>query len=564
MPDIRELLILNPRAIALRKNSLPQLLLERLRMALRRIVLLTGRLPGFRGLYMTAYRFHVWVALRVLTRFDGTRAIYLSAGAGRGEIRPGISDIDLVILGDWPEKKQFQLMKCLGLVVMIMPLFDKDSLGGIQTWEDLLRFNNTDLLLAYSYASAKRQWRLLWGENMMQNLPDLELHRRAGAAYTDVRRWWGLYVRMAFSGHVTARDAVFRNSISFKAVADVLRAQMFANGAVPSSRRTDILRQQMPAGDADLLRRLLDSEANDFLEMQGDPRELVTPWLLRRIEAWHTEILGTPSFEVIAATRVVGDANDRLISPEARAHFERMTADAEEKFAGLETVYLVPCAGFLSPDSLALCFAFHANGVPTAAELREWLAPHFDAVLQLKQRISIYLLLEHGAYLLDCVFGLELWSNVLMPFANPDVFDLFSKPDFVLRGTARAKVSATGWSRVSEEILAEELDVRRGAQARFGVLSRPSSLENLRNIWRWLQLLVMERRTIPGEITLPVTVAATRREFASFAPELSSDLQVLEQAMSDAVEGKSVTAEEHIQRVYEWTLAQGFSAKGGS
>jgi hypothetical protein len=151
-----------------------------------------------------------------------------------------------------------------------------------------------------------------------------------------------------------------------------------------------------------------------------------------------------------------------------------------------------------------------------------------------------------------------------MPFANPDVFDLFSKPEFVLRGTARAKVSATGWSRVSEEILAEELDVRRGAQARFGVLSRPSSLENLRNLWRWLQLLVMERRTIPGEIILPVTIAATRREFASFAPELSSDLQVLEEAMRDAVEGKSVAIDEYIQRVYEWTLAQGLSAKGGS
>jgi predicted nucleotidyltransferase len=447
MPDIRELVILNPRAIALGRNRLAKRIFDGLRMALRRLVLHTGNLPVFRQTYMGVYRVHVWAAKMVLTRFEGTRAIYLSGGVGRGEVRPGISDIDLVIFGDWDEPTQFRVLKYLAIIVLTMPLFDRESLGAIQTWDDFLRINRTDLFLAYQYAPAKRRWKLLWGEDLIQGLPDISKERRAGAAYLEVRRWWGLFARMALGRNVTAQDAVFRNSLSFKAVADVLRAESFAENCVPPLSRTEALLSEMPAADIELRDCLLRSEARQFLSMDGDPREFVASWLLERIEYLHQKLLNTPSFESVALPRIEGTADERSIAVATMAHAEGMAGEAA-LLPGFKAAYLLPCASFFSPDSLALCIEFDATQLPTMARLREWIAPQLEVLMDLPQRVPIYLLLEHGAYLLDCVFGLEVWSNVLMPHANPDFFELLSRPEFVLRGTPRMHATTKGWSRV--------------------------------------------------------------------------------------------------------------------
>lgn len=559
MADIRELLILNPRILASARDGALLQLFGNLRMVLRRFVLRTGRVGVFRSFYLAVYRLHVWVARTLVLRFKGTRAIYLSAGMGRGEIRPGISDIDLVIFGDWPEKVQFRLLKSLAVVVLLMPLFDRESLGAIQTWEDFTRINATDLFLAYHYASAKRNWKLLWGEDLIHQLPNLALERRAGAAHLEMRRWWAVFIKMAIGQNVTSRDRVFHNSLSFKAAADMLRAEVMMRGEVPPRNRTEILRQHLHDADAPLRDRLLASEATSFLQMEGDPRELLTHWLLRRMERTHTTLSDTPSFGSVAIPVLEGVADERLITPAVAQQAERL-AERAAGLSGFRAAYLLPCSLFLSPDNLGLFFEFDAAQLPSADQLRDLMDEHFGVVTGLPQRLAVYLLLEHGAYILDPVYGLEIWSWALVPQANPDVFVLFSRPEFVLRGTARPTVTDIRWSRVSQELLEEELLVRRGAYARFGVLSRPTAAENLRNLFRFLQLLVMEQRSAAGEVTIPVSIAAIGRTFAKLAPELASEIQRLEYAMSDVLDGRPVHVDEAVQRIYDWTRDHGLAS----
>ena len=557
MADIRELLILNPRFITLDQGSAFTRLVGSIRMVVRRFVLHTAKTIGFRSLYSAAYRFHIWVARKLALRFAGTRAIYLSAGMGRGEVRPGISDIDLVIFGDWTEVTQFKLLKALAITVLVMPLFDRESLGAIQTWDDFLRINQTDLLLAYHYASAKRNWKLVWGEDLICQLPDLAVERRAGASYLEVRRWWSTFMVMATGQGITARDSVFRNSISFKAVADVLRAELMAEGKVPPRRRVDLLLEGLTGSDELLRERLLASEATTFLQMEGDPRESVTPWLLERIERFHVTLAEAESFAAVAHPQVLGEAAELIVGDATRSHVERMT-EKVARLPGFRSAYLAPCAGFLCSDTLGLYFEFAPGKDPSIGVLRALLMEHFGVVKKLPQRLGIYLLLENGAYILDPIFGLEFWSTILMPQANPDLFISLSRPEFTLKGSPRPPHPDVRWSRVSQELLDEELIARRGAHARFGVLSRPTEVENLRNLWRFLQLLVMEQRT-DNTVMIPVTVPAICRAFSSIAAEVSEDLQLLDHAMRSASSGQPDAISQAMQRVYDWTKSHGFA-----
>lgn len=534
MADIRELIILNFGLIKLGKATTVSRLLGAARMRLRRAVILTGKLPVFRSLYKAAYHAHIAVMRRLAISFKGTLAIYVTAGIGRGEIRPGVSDIDFVIFGQWPEKKQLRLLTVMAVVVLLMPLFDRESLGSIVTWEDFSRMNDSDLLLAYHYASAKRNWKLLWGEDLIQRLPDLSEERRAAASYQEMRRWWGTFISMAVGEGITARDEVFRNSLSFKAVSDVLRAEMIARGEIPPKRRTELLQRGLAEGDGELVTRLLASEAKTFVAIEGDPREYAGRWLLQRMECVHTTILDAPSFAHRGAVRVQGDAAELLISDQTRAHIEGVRRRAAE--AGLaEKAYLVPSASFLQPDSLALLLEVDREQLPSMADLRTLLAPHFEVAPKLPQRVAVYLLLEHGAFLLDFLFGLEVSSTILMPQANPDVFSLLSRPEFSLTGNPRAPVRDLRWSRASQENMEEELHARLGAHVRYGMASRPSDLENLRNFWRLLQLLIMERQQ-DGIVNLPVTLPAVCRAVTDLLPEIAEELVLLLDAMHNAAE----------------------------
>jgi hypothetical protein len=552
MPDVRELAILNPKFVMLRPQGPLGRLIGDARMALRRFVVRTARLPGFRTLYRTLYALHLRALRRLALAFRDTHAVYLTAGVGRGEVRLGISDIDFVILGDWPEKTYFRMLACFAVMVIALPLFDRESLGSLNTWQDLLRMNNTDLFFAYQYATAKSSWKLLWGQDLIQALPDLSPDRRAGAAQFDMGCWWGAYLRSALGSGVVARDSIFRNSLSFKAVADLLRAECIARGETPPRNRRAILSQFLE--DGGLRTRLLDSEAADFLKMDGDPRTEVFTWMLRRLEHWNAGARAREGFAPIAAVRILAEPSERLISP-ALAKEAASLASAARTLPGFEAAYLAPSSIFFAPDTLAIFLRFDSHQLPSLDQLRALLEPHVAALLDESQRIPIYLLLDHGAYTLDATYGLEIWSWTLAPHFAPAPFALL-RPEFLLCGDPRTSPPPAHWSAASQEILAEELMIRRAAHTRFGASSRPTPIENLRNLWRLLQLMIMEQRGTDGTVTIPLSLEAIAKEAALRWPPLSADLALLLDAFRTAFTGQPVAVDAVMQRVLAWALAQ--------
>ena len=560
MADIRELVILDAWAAPALPETGVKLRLAQARTMLRRMVVRSSRLPFMRPLYLAVYLFHIWLAKFLASRFEGTRTVYLAAGLGRGEVRPGISDVDIIVLGDWTDNQQFRVLKRLALVYILLPLYDRENLREIQTWEGFQHLNATDLFIAYHYASARRNWKLLWGEDLVAGLAPLAPERRGGAALLETGRWWAAFMRLTLGHTAISRDEVFRNSLCFKTVADTVRAEYIARGEAPPPNRLALLQSNL-GEDAALLRdRLLASEASTFLTMEGDPLELISPWLLRRLEQQRALLQDSPGLTATVSFRIEGTADERLIADSTLQHAQKVATSASQ-LPGFQAAYLSHCALFLMPDALALFLAFDPARVPTATQLRELMQDHLRVSPTLPQRLVIYLLLEHGAYSLDPVYGLELWTWSLMPQVNPDIFAMLTQPDFLLLGSPRISAGEPRWSSVSQELMDEELAARRGAHARFGVVSRPAAMDNIRNLLRLLQLVLMEQSGRSGELILPVTVPVICRSFAVYAPELTADLQQLEQAAREGVAGRMIQADVPLQRIYSWLEAASLAPK---
>jgi hypothetical protein len=547
--DIREFLILNPRFRPYGQESALARQAGDLRMFLRRFIARTARIPAARQLYAAAYRAHLSILLALLRRYKGTRAVYLSSGMGRGEVRYGISDIDIVVLGDWTEKSQMRLVALLAVLFFFLPLFDRESLGAIHTWQDFLHLNNTNLYLAYQYAFSRHGWKLLFGEDLVQALPPLSEDRRTGAGFLEVRRWWAAFIKMAAGQSLTARDPIFRNSLCFKAVADVLRAEQVMHGVEPAPNRRAVLETGLrDAADGALLRDLLATESAGFLTAPPGLQSATANWLLSRGSAIGTWLAQTPAFAAVAPFHVLAEAGDRMIAPATGAHADSLAAHASA-WPGFRSACLLPSVQFLVPDTLALFLDCAPDQPPSVEQLRALCALHLPIAQTLPQRLRVYLSLGDQACLLDFLFGSEIWGAILRPETNPDLFTLLGRTEFVLRGTPRAPVDSARWSRLGQDLLEEELMLRRAAYARFGPVKR-SGEDNLRNLWRFLQLLLMEQSMAAGAIVLPATIPATRRLLEEQLPELDPDLAELQDAMRRLHLGQVVDSNAAIERVY--------------
>lgn len=540
MADIRELVILSPGILDASPESAAQKRLADLRMAARRGVVRLARTAVFRRVFGWVYEGHIALAVKVGKSFRGTRAVYLTSGLATGDRNIGISDVDIAMFGEWPDVEQFRLLKVFGALTVLLPLFDRRSLGSINTLEDVRALSATDLHMGLNFERGRREWKLLWGEPVLQQLPALEEKRFTGAAYMNLRRWWSEVANTTFGAGVVARDSIFVRTLCFKAVAEILRTErMLAGEFELSSRRTLIEREYAGSGDA-LLGRLLASAKAGFLDRRDDPRVATMQWVLGRAERTHAGLGERAEFERVQPVRVEGQAEERVIAKETAAHVDSLLSEARH-WRGFRGAYLVPVANMLTPDGLGMLIEIATEDMPTLEQLRRMGSMH--AATKLPQRLGVYLLLPRAAYLLDCASSIEFFHYTLFPEGNPEVFAALREPGYVLHGEARGGTPEAGWTPFMAELYAEELTARRGAYRRFGLTSRPDALENLRNFLRFLQLVVIEQSVAEGDAVIPVSTLATERWLCRRYPEMKSPVGQLVAAHRSTVSGAKACLE---------------------
>ncbi len=105
---------------------------------------------------------------------DGSRnmrAIYATRGVASGEIVPGVSDIDLVVIGDWDEEEHSGVVTALRRLSHLSPLYDGllwQSAHSLTTFHSLYE---TDFFYQCRFDQGRSEWKLLHGDDVVAGLP---------------------------------------------------------------------------------------------------------------------------------------------------------------------------------------------------------------------------------------------------------------------------------------------------------------------------------------------------------------------------------------------------------
>jgi hypothetical protein len=536
MPDVRETILVE----TAQSGGLGfAQAVSRIKFALRWIVVATAGTP-LRYVYLAIYRLHIWYALRILRRFPGTRAIYLSRSMAKGEITIGVSDIDMVIFGDWPEPERVELIVAARRLMALSPLYDSTLWQQVHTVTELRTLWESDYHFQSRFDQGRTQWKLAYGSDCVQSLPEIPRNRVAGAHYMDTRLWWMYFIASTFGKGPLSEDAIFRNSICYKAVTELLNIDAaLQSGKVEYSRRQGLEFQiSVSSGSSrDFLERMQRSARRRHLTFDGDIQEESLQFLLQVIE----RITSTVRLDSQAAVfRVDAVREEMLVSPSAEEHALVLVEHARRLWPGYRAAYLLPSLASFTMDDLLLLIEVDPTRIPCLAEIKELWRLHDRERRRLPQRVVLFLLLPEGAYQVEFENFIEVWRVLVSPAANPDIFTLLGRAEFLVHGEPRAMFRTPVWTDFANDLVNEELGVRRSAMANATPDAFPSSIEIVRNIYRHIQLEIIQRTAADGLPLIPLTPAAIERALLSFGLPEAPILNALRQAYESELNGDSV------------------------
>jgi hypothetical protein len=136
---------------------------------------------------------------------------------------------------------------------------------------------------------------------------------------------------------------------------------------------------------------------------------------------------------------------------------------------------------------------------------------------------------------------LEFWHVLQIPAANPELFLLLSRPEFVVDGNPRP-AKPYHWTRFAAASIEDELKLRQSAMGKAIPGVQTNSLFLLRAVWRTLQLLVVQRSSRQGSVQIPLTPAAIRRGIQAWGVPDLPILRNLHDAYQDELQGQASNA----------------------
>jgi hypothetical protein len=551
LPDIREVALLVPaEAGRFRWGKL----LSQLKFALRWAVVVTARTP-LSYAYRAVYRGHVWYAVRVAKRFPGTRAVYITRSMATGDITIGVSDIDMAIVGDWPEDEQIRLMRALGTLSAISPLYDSGLWQQVHGVEALRNLWETDYFFQSRFDEGRMQWKLAYGDDIVRSLPPVPRERVGGGYYMEARNWWLHFIASHFGSGPTARDTIFRNSIAYKAVTEISGIERaLRTGTAPASRQASLRLaiEESSAEERGFLERLGRIARSGYVRSCGDIREKSTAFLLPLLDRIHGRLEGLPSFEAVGEFQVDARADEVARTPYAIAHARRLVEHVKARWPGYRAASLAPTAACFALDNLVLSIEVNPARLPSFGQLQELCKLHVSACCAFRQLISLYLLLPSGACQLDVANLAEMWRVMLFPPSAPDLFALLERPEYRIDGEAAGIGSQPVWSRFARDLAIEELNVRRSVLSRITPQVFPSSLEIIRNVYRQLQLEYLVWTSARGPAKFALSPVAIERGLESMGLSDEAITGALRDAYIRELRGETTDVRPSVPKILEF------------
>ncbi len=451
---------------------------------LRRLIVATS-VPPFIGAYRAAYRVLIRIAVRRLRRFSGLRAIYLRRGLAGGDGIPGISDIDLSAVGDWDEQVQSSVADSHARLARLCLLYDPTL--GIYTPRSLERQFRTDPVLRHRIAEGHRAWKLLYGEDCLDNLPPVSADEAAVGYEAELRIWWTYFARVAFADWKSS-DPLFVNSLCYKAVAECIRMDRGLRGEpLPQSRDLAVENALAEAAgaEAEFLARLSQCLKTRYLRYQGDILADTLAFLLPFLDRLYGCVASLPAWRALegVGVRIDGPARERL-------HPAALPDELKEVEWARTT--LVAGTAFAMDEVVVLCEPL--GELPGMETLRATARACIRGFADRRGRVSLYLRLGSAAVQISGSDEIRNWQSVLFPAANPDIF-----PSLPRAWTAPA-AAFIGYER---SLLTDAFN--------DPVVYKANNLDFLRTFWKFLELVITEHSAARGEAIIAQTPEAVLR-----------------------------------------------------
>ncbi|MBN2186603.1 MAG: hypothetical protein JW732_04030 [Dehalococcoidia bacterium] len=211
--------------------------------------IITLSFPPFTYLFRKAYDLSIAIAVLLLKRVEGVLAIYLRRGAAKNEITYGISDIDLLVLID-EEDKEKQAVRTIKERITLtynklsrfIPLLGEvEKEFGIYSASEFFELYRDYDFYKYRFNEGKHTWKLLFGQDMVKKLPELQAEELYLPATEELKVWWPL-INTELSPD-SAYPRFKRKDLWYKAISEVSKVYLLIFQGENIQRRETALRE---------------------------------------------------------------------------------------------------------------------------------------------------------------------------------------------------------------------------------------------------------------------------------------------------------------------------------
>jgi hypothetical protein len=508
---------------------------------LGRRLLLAAAVPPVMSLYRAYYRLVTRLAVLLLRRYRGVRAIYLRRGGALGKLVPWVSDLDFAVIVSGMSRLDREAMSSAYRRFAAKVIVADKSLEVCD--ESELPRHYEIPARQYRLLEGKATWRRLHGEDCLAHLPLLPLEKVSSGLYHEVKIWWTIFSWQLLQGRSGWDDPVQQNSVCYKVMAEVLKAELALFQGVLLFDRADALAHIKPSlgpSEGCLLEQLERIERERFRIRHTEVVEATLDFLLTYLNGFGARLSTLP--RTVTQRRVSQEFDcalqDRFLHRAERDHARRLLEAARYRCGeSCRTAYLLPAA-CIHLDELLLMIEFAAHAPPRLEELRRLCRFHQEAQRHLRSRVHLYLLLPHVALQVDADYHHRGWQSILCPSASPDVFDLLSNPEMALEGRPYAQAVSGAWSPLAEESLRDRRRACREKLLREHQMGLHDS-DFVRLFWKALQLELVNWFARTERIVYPLTLPAIKRALVNVGVPMPERLAALEPAYHLVLDGRT-------------------------
>jgi predicted nucleotidyltransferase len=511
---------------------------------LRQCIVVTS-VPPLVQAYRSIYRAAIWFTVFLLRRYPGIRAIYLQRGCAKGEITPGISDIDigLIVESDAAEIARFscayqRLVRWTGFMDEALEVYDEET---------LYRLFRSDYQYQYRFTEGKAAWKLLYGTDYLQRLPALTDEQSVGGCVNEINLWWAIFAEQTLQEPADPSDTIGSNSICYKVLCEMMKLNYAIKTGSLIFSRSEGFERGLPLLDAPsrtFAQKLQGIAQNRFLASDQAIREETLAFLLRFLTRFYAELRSHPFAAALSASplRIDYDPQEGFQSEAAQEHITRLVQHLQQNWNGAyRSLYLVPSA-FWHIDDLLFLIETEPECPPTVVQLSALVLWHQEEQRRLHRRIHLFLLFPEVALELTTERRSKRGRSILFSRFMPDAFVLMNRPASVLQGEPHRAMPAPVWTHYAERYLGQWKGHRHWRDC-AALLEQTegcvSDLDFLRSFWKALQLMTISN-SVPGqEIVFPLTLPALDRAMRAAGIPLPAQLEPLREAYWREVAGNS-------------------------